>query len=206
VAGVGVVALINLIDRVSKVKLLSYAGVLGERRAERHPTTEDYQAALRLAFTDWGLPDRLAVDRAGIFADPKTKSPFPTRWHLWLLALGVAVQFGPPNRPTDRGSVERSHQTWQQQVLQDQEFTSVAALQRALRRRRDFLNEHLPCASLDDHPPLLAYPQARRPRRPYRPEAEAALLDLDRVWSYLSQGRWFRRVNRVGVLSLGNYV
>ena len=54
---VGVVALINVNDVFSKVKVLSYPCWLGKQRASRHPTTEDYQLVLRLAFTEWGLPD-----------------------------------------------------------------------------------------------------------------------------------------------------
>ena len=67
VAGVGQVALINLVDVCSKAKLLSYPCWLGAQRTERHPTTDDYQVALRLAFCEWGLPDRLAVDHDSVF-------------------------------------------------------------------------------------------------------------------------------------------
>ncbi len=203
VPGVGVVALIDLNDLFSKVKLLSYPCLLGRERATRHPTTEDYQLALRLAFADWGLPDRLAVDRESVFYDNTTKSPFPTRLHLWLRALGVGLSFGRPGRPTDQAATERSHQTWQQQVLAGQRFPDWDALHRALDLRRDFLNRRLPCSTLGDLPPLVAHPEAQSPRRPYRPEWEAELLDLSRVYDYLGQGRWFRHVNGKGTFGLG---
>lgn len=202
----GVVSLINLNDVYSKVKLLSYPCYLGEQRAERHPTTEDYQLVLRRAFSEWGLPDRLAVDRDSVFYDNGSKSPFPTRLHLWLLALGVTLTFGRPGQPTDQAITERSHQTWQQQVLAGQRFATWQALGEALEQRRDFLNRSLPCATLGNLPPLVAYPHAQHPRRTYRPEWEPELLDLTRVSTYLSQGRWFRLVSGAGTVALGRQV
>ena len=69
VPDVGVIALINLNDRRSHVRLLSYPAWLGKQRCQRLPDTEDYQTALRLAFTDWGLPRQLQVDHASTFFD-----------------------------------------------------------------------------------------------------------------------------------------
>ena len=47
-------------------------------------------------------------------------------------------------------------------------------------------------------PPLVAYPAAAHSGRPYRPEYAAELLDLDRVYRYLAQNRWFRQVSTPG--------
>ena len=204
VPGVGWVALLNLIDGYSKVKLLSYPCWLGAERAARHPTTEDYQVALRLAFTDWGRPDRVAVDHDSVFWENTSKSPFPTRLHLWLLALDVALVIGPPGRPTVRATIERAHQLWYHQVIEGQTFPTWEALAVALDRRRDFLNRHLPCATTGDQPPLVAWPAAAQPRRPYRPDWEAALLDVTRVYQYLQAGRWFRRASNRGAIRLGD--
>jgi len=206
VEGVGVISLIDINDVYSKVKLLSYPCWLGEQRATRHPTTEDYQLVLRLAFCQWGLPDELAVDHDSIYYDNRSKSPYPTRLHLWLLALGVKLTFGRFHRPTDQATTERSHQTWDQQVLQDGFFPAHAALVQALTTRCVFLNEHLPCASLGDQPPLVAHPEARTPRRRYRPEWEAEMLDMPAVSAYLARGRWFRKASNVGAVTLGSQV
>lgn len=206
VPDIGIVTLINLNDRCSRLRLLSYPCVLGIECLEHYPTTEDYQMVMRLAFTEWGLPDCLRVDHDSVFYDNTSKSPFPTRFHLWLVALGVALTLGRAGHPTDQAVTERSHQTWDQQVLQGQSFGCWQALGDALRKRRDFLNYRLPCATLGDVPPLEAYPEARTPRRLYRPEWEADLLDLSSVFTYLGQGRWFRRVSHVGTLSLGSHI
>lgn len=206
IPGVGIVTLINLNDRYSHVRLLSYPCWLGTQRAERHPTTADYQLVLRLTFAQWGLPDGIAVDHESVFYDNGSKSPFPTRLHLWLLASGVSLVFGRMGRATDQGMTERSHQLWAQQVLGGQSFANWEALCQTLRQRRDFLNTRLPCATLGEVPPLIAYPEAQVPRHLYRPEWEAELLDLSQVYAYLAQGRWFRLASNVGTVSLGGQV
>jgi hypothetical protein len=202
---VGVIAPINLSDVFSKVKVASYPCLVGQKRATRRPRTEDYQLVLRLAFTEWGLPDRIAVDRDSVFWDNTCKSPFPTRFHLWLVALGIDLIFGRPGRPTDQASIERTHQTIDWQAFEGQVFAAWKGVRAHLEQRRHFLNYHLPCRTLGELPPLTAHPKALHPRRLFRPEWEAELLDLSRVYDYLAQGRWFRRVSQVGTVGLGHH-
>lgn len=200
---VGMVSLINLNDRFSHTRLLSYPCQLGEKVVIRHANTADYQVALRLAFTHWGLPASLQVDHESVFYDNKTKSPFPTTLHLWLCALGIRLTFSRVHRPTDQAITERTHQLWAGQVLDGQCFSDWQILYDALQNRRDFLNYHLPCASLQRQPPLHANPHALHSGQIYRPEWEADMLDLQRVYEYLAQGKWFRRVSASGTFSLG---
>lgn len=202
VQGLGWVSLVNVNDVYSRIKIISYPCAPGATCRSRRPTTEDYQLLLRLAFTEWGLPDRLAVDHDSVFYDNRNPSPFPTRFHLWLLALGIQLSFGRVGRPTDQGMTERSHQLWFQQVLQGQSFVSQAELFQSLQTRRIFLNKDLPCATLGEVPPLVACPEARTPRRCYRPDLEPSLLCLDRVFAYLANKTWFRRVSEVGSFKL----
>lgn len=206
VPDVGLIMLININDCYSHTRLMSYPCWVGQQRLSRRPTTGDYQLVLRLTFAQWGLPERLAVDHDRIFYDGKSKSPFPTRFHLWLLALGVALNFGRFHCPTDQAITERSHQLWYSQVLDGQQFVDWHHLYLALHQRRDFLNTKLPCASLGELPPLVAHPQARTPRRPYRPEWETDLLDLAHLYNYLAQGRWFRLVSKDGTVSIGGQI
>lgn len=67
------------------------------------------------------------------------------------------------------------------------------------------LNQHIPSCVLQGRAPLQAYPQAAHSGRFYRPEWEAEMLDLDRVFAYLANCRWFRRVRVNGRLDLGGY-
>lgn len=206
VPDVGIISLINLNDRFSRARLLSFPCVVGKKRWQRHPNTEDYQEALRLAFVDWGLPETLQVDHESVFYDNHTKSPYPTRLHQWLLALGVSLRFGRPRQPQDQAVTERSHQLWAGQVLVGQHYDEWYQLYRSLRQRRDFLNCLLPCATLGERPPLQACPEAMHSGRPYRPEWEIKLLDLSLVHAYLAQGQWFRLVSKDGTFSLGSHI
>jgi len=101
---------------------------------------------------------------------------------------------------------ERSHQLWAAQCLEGQYYASWDNLYQALRRRCDFLNYDLSCASLNHQPPLVAFPDAIHSGRPYRPEYEAELLDLERIWAFLEQGRWFRKSSKACTFSLGGQV
>jgi hypothetical protein len=206
VANVGIISLINVNDRFTHLRLLSYPLQVGTHRVERYGDTEDYQTVLRLAFTDWGLPQQIQVDRDSVFFDNKSKSPYPTRIHRWLIALGVSLTFGRPSRPSDQGQTERSHQIWAAQSLEGQQYESWTQLYLTLRERRQFLNELLPCSALDGLPPLQAFPQARHSGRCYRPEWEAQLLDLQRIYAYLAKGRWFRLISKPGTFSLGGEI
>ncbi len=203
---IGVIALINLNDCYSHVRLLSYPCWLGAKRRQRHPTTEDYQAALRLAFMDWGLPNRLSVDHDTVFYDNDQPAPFPTRFHRWLICLGIELSFGRKGFPTDQAITERSHQLWFHQVIEGQRFKSITQLFDHLKKRRAFLNESLPCMTLGQKPPLLAHPGAKKPRRFYHIQLEEHLLDIQRLYEYLAKGRWFRKVSKDGTFSLGRQV
>lgn len=157
-----------------------------------------------MAFLRWGLPGQLRVDRDRVFFDNTSKSPFPTRLHLFLLGLAVPLVIGPAHQPRKRAITERSHQTWDRQVLADQQFADWDALWRALETRRNFLNYNLPCHGSDDWPPLLAHPQAATPRRAYSPVQEPLLFDAERIYTYLGQQQWFRKASNVGVVTIGD--
>jgi hypothetical protein len=96
VDGIGKVCLVNILDVVSRLKVESYLCL-----NTTNPPLETYQLALRRAFLTTGLPHQISFDHGTVFFDTTTTSPFPTRLHLWLLALGW--RFGSPafvGRPT----------------------------------------------------------------------------------------------------------
>ena len=88
------------VDGVGKVSLIRIVDVTSRLKAERYPSLDtsnpalpDYQLTLRRAFLTYGLPHTLTLDHGTVFYDNKTPSPFPTRLHVWLIALGVQVRF-----------------------------------------------------------------------------------------------------------------
>jgi hypothetical protein len=201
VKGVGYVAFINLNDRYSRARLLSHPCPL--KRAQSHPTTQEYKTLLRLAFSKWGLPQRVQVDHESVFFDNISKSPLPTRVHLWLCALGVTLCFARRNRPTDQAMTERSHRLWYEQVLQGTSFDCWEELYRASLGRGKLLNHHLPCSLLGEKPPLVAFPKATHSGRSYAADLERELLDPKRVDRLLEKGQWFRRVSKDLTVSVG---
>lgn len=197
VAELGQVCLINIVDEFSRLKVESYPYLGGK------PDGRDYQLLLRRAFLHYGLPEQLSLDHDSAFYDNTCRSPFPTRLHLWLVALGVAVSFIRTRRPTDHALIERQHQTLSAYALVGQTWPSQTALWQGLEQARTAFNERVPCARWAGRPPLAAYPAAACARREYRPEWEAELLDLARVYQLLATGRWFRQTNCQGEFWLG---
>ncbi len=196
----GWVILLNVVDLYSRIKITCQAVVTSHRQGKA--TAADHQLALRRSFMRCGLPERLAVDHDSVYYD-RSPSPFPTRLHLWLIALGVDLVFGRFRQATDQATVERTHQTMTQQGLCGEQFTHSGRLQPHLDATVDFVNTHLPCRTLGHQPPVVACPEALRVQRLYRPEYEAEWLQMQRVYAYLAQGHWFRRVSANGWICLG---
>lgn len=198
VPDLGKVSVINISDLFSRLKVDSSACL-----HTSHPSALDYQLVLRRAFLEYGLPERISLDHDSVFYDNVCSSPYPMVLHLWLIALGIEVRFIKQAPPAEHSVIERTHQTITQQAIKGQVFENGDMLQKRLSERLEFLNHRFPCRSLGDRPPLLAYPEARHSGRLYRLEWEEALLDLQRVYDYLAQGRWFRRTGSLGQISLG---
>jgi hypothetical protein len=198
VPSLGQVSLINIGDPFSRLKVDSFPAL-----DTSHPNTLHYQLVLRRAFVRYGLPERMSLDHDSVFYDNTCASPYPTRLHLWLVALGIEARFIQKRPPAEHSFIERTHQTVTQQAIVGQAFADGPALQQNLTDRLDFLNLRFPSPALDGQPPLMAYPEARHSGRPYRLEWEETMLDLQRVYDYLAQGRWFRQVTPQGQFSLG---
>jgi hypothetical protein len=198
VEGLGSASIINLEDLFSHVKIASLPCL-----QTTHANTQDYQLVFRRAFVAYGLPEVVSFDHDSVFYDNQTASPFPTVLHLWLMALGIEVRFIHKPPPAEHARIERAHQTIRQQAVLGQTFTSKVDLQNRLTARIGFLNQHYPSRSLQGQPPLTAFPHAQQTHRPFRLEWEKDALDLQRVYAYLAQGRWFRLTSSVGLFSLG---
>jgi transposase InsO family protein len=198
VDGLGKVCLVNVLDVVRRLKVESYPCL-----HTTNPPLATYQLTLRRAFLTTGLPRRISFDHGTVFFDNTTTSPFPTRLHLWLLALGVDVRFTRIRRPTDHAKIERLHQTMTLQALLGQHWADPQRLWAGLDARRDRLNRDIPSRVLGGQTPLQAYPNAAHSGRYYRPEWEADLLDLNRVYHYLATCRWFRLVKNDSCVVLG---
>jgi hypothetical protein len=198
VDSLGRVSVVNILDVVSRLKVASYPH-LGARGMDGR----DYQLVLRVAFLDYGLPVCISLDHDSAFFDNTSLSPFPSRLHLWLVALGIHVYFIQKAPPLEHARIERNHQTISAQGITGQTWSHLPALWQGLDQRRNFLNTCYPSRTLHYRAPLEAYPQAAHSGRPYRPEWEEQMLDLQRVYDLLAPGRWFRETSCHGEFWLG---
>jgi hypothetical protein len=64
-------------------------------------------------------------------------------------------------------------------------------------------SQPIPSGVFQGRAPFQAYPRAWHSGWFSRPEWEAELLDLERVFAYLAPGRWFGRIRANGRLNLG---
>jgi len=201
ISGLGKVSVINVLDTFSHVSIDSHACL-----HTRHPKAEEYRRMLRRAFVRYGLPEQISLDHDSAFYDNKSASPFPSRIHLWLIALGVQVRFIHKPPPMEHACIERHHQTIARQAFDGQTFRDFSELQQQLQARILFLNQEYPTSALNDHSPWQAFPQARHSGRVYHRQSETQILNLQRIYDYLKDARWFRKVSSVGTFSLGGFV
>ncbi len=204
VLNVGNVAFVNIRDISDKIYVMSYPCHL--QTVNNHPKTSDYQATLRLSFMEWGLPMDLQTDHESAFFDNKTKSPFPTKLHLWLIGLNIELHYTPSGKPQKQGSVEKSHQTMHRQITIGRCFETETELFSFTQQRRKRLNENIPSTVTQNLPPLIANPDACFSGRKYDLQDEKSIFDLILVYNYLAKGRWFRRVAANRTMSIGGYL
>ena len=107
--------------------------------------------------------------------------------------------------PTDQPHVERSHQTLRAQAMAGKQFKNWDQLFEHLRKRRHFINQEYPSASLGKKAPFEVFPQARHSQRHYHPSQEEQLMNMQSVFEYLARGQWFREVGSNRTVSLGGH-
>lgn len=169
-------------------------------------TMADIQANLRQVFSQWGLPDQLRMDRDPLWVG-SPRLEWPSNLILWLVGLGVEPIINRPGQPTDNAHIERLNRTWLEHVALGAKGCTSAEIQaqtdQAWTDRRECLPSRNPaCAG---QPPLLAYPELAVPRRPYSPEQEPQLFQMARVYDYLGQWQWQRKVDSTGSISVADF-
>ena len=138
-----------------------------------------------------------------------TDTPFPSELTLWWIGLGIAHRIIPKRQPQWNGCVERGHRTWAERVVAGQETVLGKGGLRALQQSSDLelaqMNEVLPSRAgiCEGQPPLATCPEARHSGRVYHRSEEEAIFSLERVYRYLAEGKWERKVSVVGQVSLG---
>jgi hypothetical protein len=158
----------------------------------------EVQERLRWAFTRWGRPERIRVDNGAPWG---SAGDLPTDLALWLIGLGVAVDWNPPRRPQDNGVIERSQGT-AKRWAEPSACASVTALQRRLEEMDDIQRRDYPsvrgCSRLE------AFPRLVHSGRVYSTVWERKHWSLAAVTAHLAGFVVRRRVDRCGLISLYN--
>jgi len=185
--GVGWANVMNLSDFVSGIKIGSFVADAGPPQNRQLMSWPQIQRNLRLAFTHWGLPERIRTDRDRRLVAPGNY-PVPMAFTLWLVGLGIQHEI--IQRVTQNSGVERFHRTWEGRLLDLQLGSDWNRVQDFITYEVWRMNAVLPSRGRHCHrrPPLLVYPQARSPRRYFSPAEELAIFDMERVKDYLASG------------------
>jgi transposase len=156
------------------------------------------QAALRKAFTTWGLPAAVRVDNGPPWG---SANDLPTALALWLVGLGVQMIANPPRRPQRNGVVERFQgvgQCW----LEPGACSRAGQLQRKANWLDRVQREEYPVA--EGRSRLQVYPALAHSGRAYNRSWERANWSLDAVTEHLSGYSVPRVVDGKGMISLYN--
>ena len=200
-----VVTICNVRDPFAAAIIASQAFIVTTAKHWRKLTLREVQAVLRQAFAEWQtLPQVVQTDNEpGLGGSPK--DVFPTLLTLWLAGLGIKHQLIRPACPTDQAQVERTHRTMNGFAVHDLSQTDCLALQAALDKEKQIHNERFPSRASDcqGRPPLIVHPQLLLQPRPYLPDREYDLFNLQYVADHLATYQLERKVSVSGQVSLG---
>lgn len=174
-----------------------YPHPAGEKRWQRKVSQHEAREDCRATFEKWGLPDVMQTDKDKVLVCT-AETPFPTDFTLWLVALGIHHKI--IQRVTQNASVERSHRTFDKQMLSGVTLDTWTAFFEHIEREQTRLTERIPsrAKACRGQIPIQAHPEARTPKCIYRRELEDQLFDLQRVFQYLAGGKWLRSASPKG--------
>lgn len=154
----------------------------------------DARALFRRIFRRWGLPRSIRVDNGHPWG---LNRGLPPALALWLIGLGVALEWIDPGQPQQNSRVERGNGVTQQWA-EPGSCSTRSQLQMRLHKECEVQRERYP--SVAGMSRLEAYPDLRHSGRPYRASDERRSWDLTRVDRFLSGLTLHRRANRHGAI------
>jgi hypothetical protein len=155
---------------------------------------KDARALFRRVFTSWGLPRTVRVDNGHPWG---LNRGLPPALALWLIGLGVAVEWIDPGQPRQNPHVERCNGL-AQQWAEPSTCTTRSQLQLRLHKECVVQRERYP--SVAGMSRSEAYPDLRHSGRPYQTSDERRMWDLSRVDRFLADLTLYRRANARGAI------
>lgn len=200
------VTVLDIRDPAGALMIASQAFVTTTEKRWRKLDLVEIQNTLRQAFLEWGMPLEIHTDRENVYAgSPNVR--FPSRFTLWLVGLGITHILSRSRRPTDLAHNERNHRTLGDMSWKDEYYQNLEHLQTTLDQARQRYNQHYPshASNCQGKPPLVVHPWANHSGRPFHPNMEGQLFDLDRVDLYLASQVWTRKVSDAGFVGVGRH-
>ena len=169
-------------------------------------TMRDIQQNLRTLFSRWGMPEQLRMDRDALWVG-STRLEWPGTLLLWLVGLGIRPVVNRARCPTDNAQVERLGRTWNDHVGSGIGLRTQGDLQAETDQAWSDRRQRLPSRNpnCNGKPPAIALPHLVHPKRPFSPALEDSLFLMHRVFDYLSQWEWKRKVDQAGAISMADY-
>ena len=149
-------------------------------------------------FARWGLPRAIRVDNGHPWG---LNRGLPPALALWLIGLGVAVEWIDPGQPQQNAHVERGNGVTQRWA-EPSSCATRRELQTRLRRECAVQRERYPAVAGMSR--AEAYPGLRHAGRPYRAADERRAWELSRVDAVLSDLTLYRRANARGAIWVYN--
>lgn len=143
-------------------------------------------------FERWGLPENIKIDNGYPFVNPKYRD-VPTVAKLWWIGLGINVIQNTPRCPQQNGAVECLQgvmYNWSNAPGQ----ATIEALQQRLDEESEFQRNAYRMPAYQYQTRSEHFAELNVVKRPYDP----ANFDLQRVYDYLSEQVWQRRVTEKG--------
>lgn len=206
VDGTGQIMVFNVCDEYSSAPLEGHLYTHRTANPLSGVTWRDLQHNLRQAFSRWGMPLQVKMDRDPLFIG-SSRFEWPGFLLLWLIGLGIEPMINPRARPTNNAQVERCNRVWLERVGLTNTPHSPADLQQATDQAWEDRRQHLPSRNPHCHgqAPMIALPALAHSKQPFVAAQEPESFHLDKVYQYLSQWEWKRQLDTHGRLSLGGY-
>jgi hypothetical protein len=200
----GIATVCSIRDPYGAAMIASQAFEVKTVQRWRKLTWEEVRQVLRAGFSEWHtLPDSIQTDNEmGLGGNPN--DPFPSWLSLYLAGLGIRHFFIRSHQPTDQPQIERNHRTLDGLTEDERSRQSLASFQQAIDQERWVYNHEFACraSNCNGQPPLQVHPALLSPRRPYSPDQEWALFDIQRVYDFLATFTFERKINTNGQVTL----
>lgn len=146
-------------------------------------------------FPQGGLPLQIKTDNGLPFGYPM--SDLPSELALILAGYGVELRCNTPRSPWENGAVEKNQDTTGRWVDPAKCF-SVEQVQQRLDHAAQVHLYQLPARKFSNKTRVEACPELLTPKRPWK----NARFSLKRVYRFLAQGAWIRRIAPSGQINL----